>query len=109
MKIETYYKYKQIFEKNYRELKNSFILSVPIELCLKGIKLKKEFIKLYSDDTRFVGTSSVESVERFKRYDIDIGKQVSKIQNITSKNLFKFEGMFESAVKRIKQNETKNK
>jgi hypothetical protein len=103
MKKETYYKYKQIFEKNYRELKNSFSLSVPIELCLEGIRLKKEFIRLYSDDTRFIGTLSTQSVERFKRYDIGTGKQVSKIQSVTSTNLFKFEGMFESAVKRIKQ------
>ena len=107
MKIEAYYRYKEIFEKNYRELKNSFTLSVPIELCLEGIKLKKEFIRLYFDDTRFIGTLSVESVERFKRYDVGVGKLVSKIQSVTSTNLFRFEGMFESAVKKKKKQKEK--
>jgi hypothetical protein len=100
MKKETYYKYKSIFEENYHKLKPQFILSVPIELCLAGIKLKKEFIKLYFQDTKFIGTLSVESVERFKRYDIGIGKKVSKIQNISSTNLFKFDGVFETAAKK---------
>lgn len=99
MKISTYYRYKDIFEKNYFTIRHMFPLAVPIELCLLGIKNKEQFVKLYYQDTKFIGTIVTESVEQYKRYEVGHNKIVSRIQKITNINLFKYDGVFNAAIK----------